>query len=78
MTACEPEHSFAWQTNGPGVRAVAGHRVEAPRRESTRVTRSISWRGPLAPLIGLLYAKRSRRYVGLVSQEPVWRTVGGV
>ena len=29
VTAFEPEHSFEWQTVVPGVRTVAGHRVEA-------------------------------------------------
>src|SRR5262249_37796372 len=57
-----------WQTDVPGVRTVAGHRVEATGSKSTRVTLSLSWRGPLAPLIGLLYRKRSRRYVEMEAQ----------
>jgi hypothetical protein len=68
VTAFEPEHYFAWQTNVLGVRTVAGHRVEATGSQSTRVTFSISWRGLLAPLIGLLYRQRSRRYVGMEAQ----------
>jgi hypothetical protein len=50
------------------VRTVAGHRVEATGSDSTRVTLSISWRGSLAPLIGLLYRRRSRCYVGMEAQ----------
>jgi len=68
VTAFEPKHYFAWQTGVPGVRTVAGHHVEATGGNSTRVTLSLSWRGPLAPLIGLLYGKRSRRYVGMEAQ----------
>jgi uncharacterized membrane protein len=68
VTACEPEHYFAWQTGAPGVRTVAGHRVEATGSNGTRVTLSLSWRGPLAPLIGLLYGKQSRHYVGMEAQ----------
>ena len=68
VTAFEPEHYFTWQTDVPGVRTVAGHHVEATGSNSTRVTLSLSWRGPLAPLIGLLCRKRSRRYVGMEAQ----------
>ena len=68
MTAFEPKHYFAWQAGAPGVQTVAGHHVEATGSNSTRVTLSLSWRGPLAPLIGLLYGKRSRRYVGMEAQ----------
>src|SRR5262245_41536999 len=68
VTAFEPEHSFAWRTGVPRVRTVSGHRVEATGSDSTRVTLSVSWRGPRAPLIGLLYRKRSRRCVGMEAQ----------
>ena len=68
MTAFEPEHYFVWQTGVPSVRTVAGNLVEATGSDSTRVTFSISWRGPLAPLIVLLYGKQSRRYVGIEAQ----------
>jgi uncharacterized membrane protein len=68
VTAFEPEHYFEWQTGVPGVRTVAGHRVEATGSDGARVTLSVSWSGPLAPLIGLLYSKRSRRYVEMEAQ----------
>jgi len=68
VTAFEPERYFEWQTGVPSVRTVAGHRVEATGSDSTRVTLSVRWSGPLAPFIGLLYSKRSRRYVGLEAQ----------
>ena len=68
MSAVEPEHSFVWQTGVPGVRTVAGHRVEATESNGTHVTLSLSWSGPLAPLIGLLYGKQSRRYVEMEAQ----------
>ena len=67
-TLPSPEHYFEWQTGVPGVRTVAGHRLEATGSDSTRVTLSVGWSGPLAPLIGLLYSKRSRRYVGREAQ----------
>jgi hypothetical protein len=68
VPAFEPEHYFEWQTGVPGVRTIAGHRVEATESDNARVTLSLSWSSPLAPLIGLLYGKRSRRYVGMEAQ----------
>jgi uncharacterized membrane protein len=68
VTAFEPEHYFEWRTGVLGVRTVAGHRVEAIGSAGARVTLSVSWSGLLAPLIGLLYSKRSRHYVGMEAQ----------
>jgi uncharacterized membrane protein len=68
VTAFEPGHYFAWQTGVPGVRTVAGHRVEATESNGAHVTLSLSWSGPLAPLIGLLYGKQSLRYVEMEAQ----------
>jgi carbon monoxide dehydrogenase subunit G len=54
--------SFTWTTGAPGVRAEALHRV-APDGAGSRVTLRFALSGPLAPVVGLLYGRRIRRYV---------------
>jgi uncharacterized membrane protein len=63
VTALESERYFEWQNVAPGVKSVAGHRVEVTDSGRTRVTLSFSWSGWLAPLLRLLYGKLSRHYV---------------
>jgi len=63
VTVVEPNQYIEWRNTTPGVKSVAGHRIESKSDALTRVTLSIDWNGPLAPLIRLLYGKISRRYV---------------
>lgn len=63
VTTLEAERYFEWQNVAPGVKSVAGHRVDATGSGRTRVTLSLGWSGWLAPLLRLLYGKLSRRYV---------------
>jgi hypothetical protein len=63
VTALEPGRYFEWQSTGPGLRTVAGHRIEARGAGSTRVSLSLAWSGPLAPLVRLLFGSLSSRYV---------------
>lgn len=62
VTECDPPTYFAWESTRPGVRSVAGHRIE-PSGEGCVVTLSIEQAGPLAPLAGLLYGRLIRRYL---------------
>jgi uncharacterized membrane protein len=64
VTELEPRRSFSWVAGGPGVTALAGHRIE-PRDgdEGVRVTLSIRQTGPLAWAYGLLISGLTRRYV---------------
>ena len=68
VTALEVERFFIWQAVVPGLKTVAGHRVDATRSDGARVTLALSWSGPLAPLIRLLYGRLSRRYVETEAQ----------
>jgi uncharacterized membrane protein len=63
VTAFEAGGYFEWQNVRPGLRTVAGHRVETSGGDGTRVTLSLGWSGRLAPLIRLVYGRLSRRYV---------------
>jgi uncharacterized membrane protein len=63
VTVLEPGHFFEWRSPAPGLLSVGGHRVDAAGDGASRVTLSITWSGVLAPVIGLLFGKLSRRYV---------------
>jgi len=58
-----PARSFAWSASGAGVRTVADHRIEATDDLGVTVTLSIRQSGPLAPVIGFLTGRQTRRYV---------------
>jgi uncharacterized membrane protein len=68
VTALEPGHSFEWRNVGPGLKSVGAHQVEATASGGSRVTLSLGWSGPLAPLMRVLYGKLARRYVGMEAQ----------
>lgn len=67
VTALEPDVYFEWRAVTPGLVTTAGHRLE-PHDAGTRATLTLEWRGPLAPLIRLLYGKLSRRYVDMEAE----------
>ena len=63
VTAFEPERSFTWETKvSARLWVQAGHVIE-PDGAGSRVTLSISTRGRMAPLVGWLIARMSRRNV---------------
>ena len=68
VTALEPGRSFEWRSAVPGLLSVAGHRVEATGERASRVTLSVTWSGPLAPVVRLLWGNLSRRYVEMEAQ----------
>jgi uncharacterized membrane protein len=76
ITAVEPERYFEWQTSGPGVKTVAGHRIETSGSDGSRLTLSLEWSGLLAPLIRLLYGGMSRNYVSMEAQGLKQRSEG--
>ena len=63
VTALEPGRFFEWRSPAPGLLSVGGHRVEAAGDGGSRVTLSLTWSGPLAAVMRLLFGKLSRRYV---------------
>jgi carbon monoxide dehydrogenase subunit G len=53
-----------WRAGGPGARATASHAIE-PHAAGTRVTLSLTLRGPLGLLVGVLTGGLTRRYLEL-------------
>jgi hypothetical protein len=64
VTEFEAGRSFAWQAVNPGILTVGTHEIRKTGT-GTEVTLGIHHSGPLAPIIGLLTAARTRRYVGM-------------
>ncbi len=52
----------------PGLLSVGGHRVDTAGDRTSRVTLSLTWSGPLAPVVRLLWGKLSWRYVEMEAQ----------
>lgn len=67
VTELEANRGFTWRSDAVGVTSVARHEVTAIA-DGTGVTLSITWRGPLAWLVALLFGKRSERYVAMEAQ----------
>ena len=63
-----PGHAFEWRSRAPGLLSVADHRVDVAGDHASRVTLSITWSGPLAPVVRLLFGGLSRRYVEMEAQ----------
>ena len=76
VTALEPGRSFEWRSPAPGLLSVGGHRVAAVGEHASRVTLSLSWSGPLAPVMRLLFGTLSRRYVQMEAQGLKRRSEG--
>jgi uncharacterized membrane protein len=58
----QPGRSFTWRAGNPLSKAVAGHEIE-PEGAGCKVTIWIEQAGLLQPLLGLLYASLTRRYI---------------
>ncbi|UDY34772.1 SRPBCC family protein [Dermatobacter hominis] len=65
VTEWRPGRSFTWESPAPGVRSVGIHSVEPDGDAASTATLTIRQTGVLGPLIGLLFGRRSRRYVDL-------------
>jgi carbon monoxide dehydrogenase subunit G len=78
LTELVEGRSFVWQAGGPGARTTASHSVE-PDGAGTRATLSLSLRGPLGLLVGVLSSRVTRRYLELETSGLKKRseTVGG-
>lgn len=62
----EPGHVFTWTSTVGGVTTVGSHTVSAlDGGGRSRLALGLTQRGALAPLVGLLLGRRTRRYVGL-------------
>ncbi len=68
VTVLEPGRFFEWRSPAPGLQSVGGHRVDDAGDGASRVTLSLDWSGPLAPVMRLLFGRLSRRYVEMEAQ----------
>ncbi|MGW5329417.1 SRPBCC family protein [Streptomyces sp. NPDC004014] len=62
ITEWTPGRSFSWQSASGGVTTTGTH-VVTPRGQESILTLSIDQTGFLAPLVGLLTGRQTRRYV---------------
>ena len=69
VSVLEAGHFFEWRNVAPGLKGVAGHRVESDGRDGARVTLSFDWSGWLTPLIRLLYGNLAGRYVNTEAES---------
>jgi uncharacterized membrane protein len=63
VTELDAGKGFAWRAVVPGLDSVAAHRIEPRSGGGSTVTLTLEQRGPLAPLLRLLTAKMTRRYM---------------
>ncbi len=63
VTALVPQESFAWMATSGGVTTVGLHQLTLSPSGGVTVRLGLEQRGPLAGLVGLLTASRTRRYV---------------
>lgn len=64
VTAFEAGRSFSWSTHSGGVTTEGVHEVRADG-DGSRIVLTLSQTGLLAPVVGLLLGRLSRRYVEL-------------
>ncbi len=62
VTVLDTAEYFEWRNESTGLVSVAGHRLEA-KNGVTRVTLSVTWAGPAAWLIALVFGRLSAKYV---------------
>lgn len=67
VTGYREHESFTWVSRSPGVTTTATHRM-TPARGKVAVRLSVDQTGPLAPLVSLLTARLTRRYVTMEAQ----------
>ena len=71
-----PSQRFTWQSAMPGVRTTGSHTVEPTDDGGCRVTLSIAWSGPLAPVVRLVYGRLTQRYVDIEAGQLKTRAEG--
>jgi uncharacterized membrane protein len=65
VTEWQPGRSFTWEAERTPVPSVGEHRIEPAGDGGSTVSLVFEQRGPLAPLLGLLSGRMTRRYVAL-------------
>ena len=68
VTELDPGQSFSWQSDSTGVTTVGSHVVKATANNRVTVTLGIHQSGALAPVIGLLTSRTTRRYLTMEAE----------
>ncbi|ROS43990.1 SRPBCC family protein [Amycolatopsis thermoflava] len=63
VTELTDRQSFTWQAQARGVTSIGWHRLTADGDGAVTAVLGVEQRGPLAPLAGLLFGARIRRFV---------------
>lgn len=66
VTELLPGEAFTWETSGPGFRTIGRHLVE-PHPVGCRAVAELEQCGALSPLVALLTANLTRRYLQMES-----------
>ena len=67
VTEVVPGESFTWQATGPGLVSIGRHIVRS-RPDGCDAVAEIEHRGPLAPVLGLLTPRLTRRYLRIEAE----------
>jgi uncharacterized membrane protein len=65
MTELVPGEVFTWRSSTLGITSVGTHRITASTGDRVTVTLALHQTGFLAPLVGLLTARVTRRYIDM-------------
>jgi uncharacterized membrane protein len=63
VSEAEPGSSFTWQSSSPGISTIATHELKPIGPSRVEVTIGITQSGLLAPIVGVLSGRRTKRYV---------------
>ena len=68
ITDFVPGHEFTWRASTLGVQCVGIHRIEPVSDRAVKVVLRLEQTGILAPVVGFLTARLTRRYIGYEAQ----------
>jgi uncharacterized membrane protein len=63
VSEVEPGSSFTWGASSPGISTFAAHQLKPIGPSRVEVTIGIRLSGPLAPIVGFLSGRRTKRFV---------------
>jgi uncharacterized membrane protein len=65
VTDVRPGCAFTWVATAPGVHSTATHEITATGNGAVTARLDLDQRGPLGWLIGTVYGRMTRRYIGM-------------
>lgn len=68
VTDFEPGRSFSWTARATGITIVGEHSLSPKAEDTVTLTLGIRATGPLGPLVSLLTAKLTQRYVNMEAE----------